>query len=108
MTHFLADFALQTHEQAMQKSTDNLKLTEHATTYSLVWLIMSYAILGVWWKCIIFALWTFLAHYYTDYYTSRWVKQLKEKKDYHNMFVMIGADQIAHYVQLIICYKLLT
>jgi uncharacterized membrane protein len=47
---------------------------------------------------------TFVFHTATDYFTSRQVKRLFAKQDYHNGFVWVGADQILHYVQLILTY----
>lgn len=107
VVHFLADFVLQTQEQAEKKSTDTDFLIYHVATYTAVWLFISYTMLGTWWKPLIFAFLTFLAHYWTDYCTSRQVKRWFEKKNWHNGFVVIGADQILHYVQLLLTYLLL-
>lgn len=107
VTHFLADFALQTPEQAIQKSSSNTQLLWHVSTYTAVWLFISFGILGTFWKPLIFVIITFLAHFGTDYYTSRIVKSYKEKEDYHNMFVVIGADQVLHYAQLFLTYLIL-
>jgi hypothetical protein len=59
------------------------------------------------WDTIIFAVVTFLMHYITDYFTSRVSKPFFEKQDYHNGFVVVGADQVAHYYQLLLTYYLL-
>lgn len=107
VTHFLADFALQTPEQAIQKSTSDKQLLWHVSTYTAVWLFVSFGILGTIWKPLIFVIITFLAHFGTDYVTSRLVKNYSEKKDWHNMFVVIGADQVLHYTQLFITYWIL-
>ena len=106
--HFLADFALQTHEQASLKSTSDKALLEHVLGYSAVWLFISYGILGTWYKPIIFAFITYICHFNTDYHTSRVVKRLFEKRDYHNGFVVVGADQVLHYMQLFLTYLLLS
>ena len=50
---------------------------------------------------------TFLSHTITDYFTSRINKKLWEKGDTHNFFVFVGLDQILHYFQLFLTYKLL-
>lgn len=104
LIHFLADFGLQTHEQAAQKSIDNKQLAYHVGVYSTVWLIASISILGRADKAITFAAITFICHFLTDYVTSRIGKSYWEKKDLHNGFVIVGFDQILHYVQLFICY----
>lgn len=110
LTHFLADFCLQTHEQAMNKSTSDKWLTYHVATYSLVWLLATLYILPVSDfnpGCIGFAAITFFAHWVTDYCTSRIGKQFWDKKDLHNGFIVVGFDQILHYLQLWYTFKLL-
>jgi hypothetical protein len=104
--HFLADFALQTHEQATKKSSSNRYLAYHVGTYSIIWTLFIFAassnpIIG-----FMFGLITFISHYATDYFTSRLSKKFFDKNDFHNGFVVIGFDQILHYIQLIYTYKL--
>lgn len=109
LIHFLGDFALQSHEQAQNKSLDiggkyNIYLLMHVSVYSGVWLIAMLPILGFW--SIVFAAITFVFHYWTDYITSRLSKPFFGKGDYHNGFVVVGADQILHYLQLYYTLKI--
>jgi hypothetical protein len=99
LIHFLADFALQTHEQATLKSTSNKFLIYHVGTYSLVWLLALLPFFGFW-AAILFSSITFVAHFCTDYVTSRVGKPFWAKQDLHNGFVVVGADQILHALQL--------
>lgn len=108
MVHFLADFCLQTNDQATMKSTNIPHLFKHVLTYSIVWFFASYVLLSSWLLAVVFASVTFVAHFITDYITSRIGKPLWESKDLHNGFVMVGADQVFHYVQLIFTYELLS
>ena len=107
LVHFLADFGLQTHEQATKKSSDWLMLFYHVGVYSLVWLVGAW----IWFDNIIlaflFAGITFIAHYITDAITSRVSKPFFENGDYHNGFVVIGFDQILHYIQLWLTFNLI-
>jgi len=50
---------------------------------------------------------TFLTHWFTDLFTSRWTSKLWEKKDVHNFFVVIGLDQLIHATTLLITYNYL-
>lgn len=104
LIHWAGDFCLQTHGQATRKSTEDGPLAEHVTAYSLVWLIGAYCILGNWDCAVIFASITWVAHFTTDYCTSRIGKKYFDKQDYHNGFVVIGFDQILHYIQLFTTY----
>lgn len=103
LIHFLADFGLQTHEQAINKSTDNKYLFYHVSVYSLIWFI---AVLPM---DFVFALQfttvTFIFHYLTDFITSRIGKKFWDKKDMHNGFVVVGFDQLLHYIQLWLTFK---
>lgn len=110
LIHFLADFGLQTHEQTQNKSSDNLYLFYHVAVYSGIWFI---ALLGHPYTekggqyISLFVFITFILHFCTDYVTSRISKKFFEKQDYHNGFVVVGFDQLLHYVQLLACWKIL-
>jgi hypothetical protein len=104
LVHWLADFCLQTDGQARRKSTEIGPLAEHVTTYSMVWLLVSYSLFLDWEKAALFAVITWWAHYWTDYFSSRIGKVYWDRKDLHNGFVVMGFDQILHYVQLLLCY----
>ena len=101
--HFLADFALQTNHQAQNKSAGwdwfNIALLRHVTSYSLVWAVVILA-MSTPLVALGFTLVTFICHYITDWFTSRISKPLFDDKNYHDGFVVVGADQVAHYVQL--------
>ena len=105
IVHFLADFTLQTHEQATKKSSEIKWLLYHITTYTFVWSI-TFFILPIreglynfygWW---IFTLLIFLTHFLTDFITSRIGKPFWKNNDFHNGFVVVGADQVVHYITL--------
>jgi hypothetical protein len=100
LVHFLSDFGLQTHDQAVQKSYSWKMLFYHVGGYSLIWFLMSYVVLNNIFLSFLFTLITFVCHFITDAITSRTSKKFFDKKDYHNGFVVIGADQMLHYLQL--------
>ena len=104
LIHFLADFGLQTHEQATRKSMDNKQLAYHVGVYTAVWFVAGISMFGDIQKTVTFALITFICHFLTDYVTSRIGKPYWEKKDFHNAFVIVGFDQLLHYVQLFLTY----
>ena len=115
--HYIADFVLQTHEEAMGKSVSNKWLLQHTSKYSGVWfsaamlfIVVNSLITG--YACDIkyvmyFWLITFVSHTITDYFTSRWAKKYFSVQDYHNGFLVVGFDQILHYLQLWFTFKLL-
>lgn len=118
LIHWLADFVLQTHEQAVGKSSKMGCLLGHTFTYSVVWLLFGFMYiictipLGTTstqpiYNVLSFTAITFMCHTVQDYFTSRWVKRYFDKKNFHNGFVVIGLDQILHYSQLILTYMLL-
>lgn len=102
--HFLADFGLQTHNQAVNKSSSNEYLLMHVGVYSLCWLIAMGLWTGSFGSAVLFATMTFVCHFLTDYITSRISKSFFDKKDFHNGFVIVGFDQLLHYIQLIFTY----
>ena len=111
--HWIADFVLQTDEQAKGKSSSNKWLLKHTCTYTVVWLTIGilYAIyLGdiyPMWALTKFILITFVIHTIQDYFTSRLNSKLWAKGDVHNFFVIVGFDQLLHYAQLFGTYWIL-
>jgi hypothetical protein len=115
--HFIFDWVLQNDWMALNKSKNNLVLLSHslvATIYCL------------WWGPT-FWLSNLLFHFVTDYFTSRGTSKLwfmrpvpsidgegwtaywviKEPNTRHWFFVLIGFDQLIHYICLAVTYKLL-
>lgn len=111
--HWIADFVLQTKDQAQNKSSSWRALTDHTSYYSLVFIAASifYAIfvspnvIGC--KMIMFGFITWPIHTAIDYYTSRVNKELWGSLKFHEFFVSVGFDQFLHIAQLLLTYKLL-
>ena len=101
LIHFLADFGLQTHEQATNKSISLKWLTYHVGVYSIMWLLASWVYFDDFRLGLIFSTITFICHWITDYATSRIGKPFWDKQDFHNGFVVVGFDQVLHYIQLV-------
>lgn len=104
LTHWLADFVLQTEDQATKKSSDTLVLATHVLTYSiatsLIWMsFVGFNVVFVY-VCAI----TFISHFITDYFTSKITKTLWKENDIRGVFQVVGLDQILHYVQLALCW----
>lgn len=99
-THWVADFILQSDYFAKNKSSDNTILAIHCLTYITPFAALSLfiPITGEW------LLLNFVAHYITDYNTSRITKKLWEAKEVHWFFVVIGFDQLLHYSMLFASY----
>ena len=100
--------------QAKNKSSSNIALITHTAIYSFFWFIPMIVLCTVKnpnlpkHSAILFVLITFFWHTITDYITSREVKKMFDKGDVHNGFVLIGGDQIAHYIQLFLTYQYIT
>lgn len=107
IVHFFADFVLQTHEQAINKWKCEKHLIAHVLTYSLTWTVACSFFIEDIWRIGMFGFITLVCHWLTDALTSNMSKVYFDKKDYHNGFVVIGFDQILHYVQLYLTFKLL-
>jgi len=126
--HWFADFVMQDEKWAISKSKDNNALLHHALTYSIVWLYGAFFLFS-WNKIIIgqsdesitlkwlltysllFTEITFVAHFITDYFTSRIVSKMFAENKYGSpipnfgAFTVIGIDQVVHYVQLFFTYQ---
>ena len=109
-THWVADFIFQTHWQATNKSKNNMALAAHVGTYTLIWLLFLYGyVIGNQMTftpmMFLFIPITFVAHFCTDYVTSRITSYLYKKEDFHNFFVVIGFDQLLHYLQIFLTFS---
>jgi hypothetical protein len=97
-THWFADFVLQTHWQASNKSKRLDALARHVLNYTYVLGIVSILLFGD--HGVVFAGINGILHFGTDYFTSRWSSKLYAKQDWHNFFVVIGFDQLIHQTTL--------
>lgn len=89
--HFISDFILQSDWMAQNKSNSNKVLGLHVLTYSIPFLLIGPT----------FAVVNGIFHFITDYVTSRITKRLWAKKEVHWFFVIIGLDQLLHYIVLL-------
>ncbi len=94
--HFFADFVSQSHWMAINKSKSNRALLCHVTVYT-------FCLITFPWK-----FWVFngLAHFVTDYFTSRINAHLWAKNRVHDFFVGVGFDQLVHSYTLILSWYL--
>lgn len=96
-THWLADFVMQSDSMAKGKSKSNRWLGFHVAVYSVFLLPWG-------WK---FALINGLAHFCTDWVSSRASSRLWQKMRVHDFFVVIGLDQAIHMTTLMTTWKYL-
>jgi hypothetical protein len=110
--HWVSDFLCQTHEMSLKKSKSILWLSYHVIVYTLMttflWSIFfgNMMINPLTTILLIFGI-TFITHWITDYFTSRWTSRLWEEKQVHNFFVVIGLDQLIHATTLLITFNYL-
>lgn len=109
ISHWVSDFILQTHWQASNKSKNWLALSSHVATYTVsMGLILTILVLIPFQlDILLFATWVGLngvLHFITDAITSRISSKLFAK-DWHNFFVVVGLDQLIHYVTLIVTFS---
>lgn len=85
--HFLADFILQSHWMATNKSRKLIPLSLHILVYTLV-MFFPFG-----WK---FALVNGGLHFVTDFITSKVTSRLWAAKKVRPFFIVIGLDQFIH------------
>lgn len=95
--HLVADFILQTDKMALNKSTSNVFLGHHVAVYTACLLPFG----------LVFALVNGVAHFVTDYITSRMTSYLWSKGKRHEFFVVIGIDQALHFTVLFLTIPLI-
>jgi Protein of unknown function (DUF3307) len=99
--HWVADFVLQTHWQASNKSKSNNALLRHVGSYTLALWVATPVIFGLpTFSMVFFVALNSVLHFATDYFTSRASSKLYAKQDWHNFFVVIGFDQLIHQTTL--------
>jgi len=109
VAHFIADFCMQTERQANNKSKNNWILLEHVAEYtcmlvvSTVFLFDWYNPVSAWWP-----LFNGIAHYGTDWVTSRWTSRLYKQGKIRAFFRVIGLDQLVHFATLFASYVFFT
>jgi len=102
LVHWLADFALQTQEQANNKYKDILALGMHALTYGAAMTLAIFCIYKTLAGCIVVGCIIFVfSHFLIDMFTSKVTHELYEQKRYHDFFVVIGFDQLLHMLTII-------
>jgi hypothetical protein len=110
VVHWIFDFFLQTSWQATNKSKNNIALASHVGVYSIgliLIVLLNFEYFQHLGCAIGYVLLNAVAHFFTDYVTSRASSSLYEKEEYHDFFVVIGFDQLLHYLTLIVTFVLL-
>lgn len=75
-THYVADYVLQTHWQATNKSRNNDALLEHVGVYTVVLAVVTGPLFGFGAMWFAFVWINAVLHFCTDYATSRWSARL--------------------------------
>lgn len=100
--HWFFDFFLQTPEMANGKSKEHRPLMKHIEIYSLglcVMCLLNANLLNAY-QTVVFASVNAIAHYFTDYLTSRATSALYKEERYREFFSVIGLDQFIHFATL--------
>lgn len=109
--HTVADFILQTREDATNKHKCNKALASHCTTYALALTSFSIIILTetldmaglMTWVPVIF-LYVFIGHFLTDYVTSRFSHKYSQAQQWKQFWIVIGIDQLIHLVHVTLLF----
>jgi len=109
--HFVGDFICQSDRMAKGKSASWKILLEHVMTYYLVigvgFILFKWAFYPDMGSLTVFLLVNLVAHFVTDFFTSKWTTKLYLQDKRHWFFVVIGLDQLMHILTLMWTYKLL-
>ena len=101
VAHWIADFVLQTHWMAQNKSKSNDALLYHVLTYTTCMTVASVFVFPPVHAVSLWIVINSIAHFATDWVTSRWSARYFGK-EWHNFFVVVGFDQLLHYTTLLL------
>lgn len=104
-SHWFADFIFQTDWMAKNKSSNIKALLYHIETYNIVLFLFSLMFLLYNIKIeniFYFALINAILHFIIDFFTSKANAKLWKEQRVHEFFVMIGLDQLLHFICLLI------
>lgn len=105
--HWVADFVLQTDAMAKGKSSDSVVLLRHILAYTLAMAVPLVFIAPSVYAFWMFLVINFVAHFWTDFATSRLTTYFWLREERHNFFVTIGFDQFLHAAVLLWSYNYL-
>jgi hypothetical protein len=107
--HWVCDFILQTQEMGVKKSSSIKWLSYHVLVYSLgttlLWGVF-YCGFDLILLTLIFSI-TFVTHWITDFFTSKWTTKLWKEERVRYFFKVIGLDQLIHATTLLLTYNYL-
>lgn len=98
ITHFIADFMMQSDNMTKNKSKSNKVLLSHVSIYTIAFMVLVSPLYG---------LVNGILHFAIDYVTSRRTARLWAEGRVHDFFVTIGFDQMLHMLSLIWTYYFL-
>ena len=115
--HWIAYFVFQDEQWATNKSKNFGALLKHTVTYSLLMFMFLnvnlYLDINHFMSTVIFTIVTFVAHTLTDFFTSKVVSRMFGNKNYgrplpnFGAFTIIGFDQLLHFIQLFVTFKII-
>lgn len=103
LCHFVSDFHFQTNEMAQGKSKNNNDLIDHVVIVTLgigLMSLLNYQSFASFTIGAAFVAINGVAHFFTDYYSSRSTSRLYKDQEFHDFFGTIGLDQFVHYATL--------
>lgn len=102
LCHFIGDFIFQTNTMAKNKSSSIKWLTIHVLNY-----IIPFALLYMFWLSVPFSMFlaiivlNIVAHWITDYITSRIAAHFYQNDNRAMFFKTIGFDQFIHIITIV-------
>ncbi len=111
VAHYCGDYLFQTREMANHKHESNKALMDHILAYGLVLAVMTIPLAFLYigdqaWYVFPWLLVNMILHFFTDYITSRKVKQYWLSGREWETFAVMGLDQVLHLSTLIITFNL--
>lgn len=107
--HWIADFVCQSKWMAENKSKNAMALVTHTLVYTAIWFMWltlpDYHLIPTG-QMLTFLWLTWGIHTITDAFTSVVNAELWQQQKTRAFFNVIGFDQLLHYFQLFLCWKL--